>query len=140
VEGVPDAPSASSSVPEPQAKQPPKRTKKAKRKNPRTKTHDVAETAEQTDRPDTRGSKRARSARAEALDDEVQEPARRLVERAPWDNRRQGWDRPPRLDRRPREDEPRVVVREVVREPEPRVVQGPEHFNPLRLFGIFGRP
>jgi hypothetical protein len=47
----------------------------------------------------------------------------------------------PRSDRRSRDGERRVVVREEIREPEPRVVRGPEQrevgFSPFRLFGIF---
>ncbi len=44
-------------------------------------------------------------------------------------------------DRRARDGERRVVVREETREPEQRVVRGPEQrevgFSPFRLFGIF---
>ena len=47
-----------------------------------------------------------------------------------------------RPDRRQRDGE-RVVVREEIREPEQRVVRGPEQrdggFSPFRLFGIFDR-
>jgi len=47
----------------------------------------------------------------------------------------------PRADRRGRDGERRVVIREEIREPEPRVVRGPEQrevgFSPFRLFGIF---
>jgi len=55
-------------------------------------------------------------------------------------NQRSASERRPRApeDRRQREPEQRVIVRELAREPEPRIVRAPESgFNPFRLFGIF---
>jgi hypothetical protein len=61
------------------------------------------------------------------------------IETRPRSDRR----RVERDDRPPRDGERRVIVREDIREPAPRIVRGPEQrdggFSPFRLFGIFDR-
>ena len=111
-------------------------------------------------REQTRQSKRTRNARtrddvtapteqADPRDSERRDPAPRRAERRYRDREdsepvetRSRADRPrPELEeRRQREGERRVVIREETREPEQRVVRGPEQgfgFSPFRLFGIF---
>ena len=87
---------------------------------------DPREVRAQATRKETRGQERRYRDRGRD-EAEVVEPRSRS------DRRRVERD-----DRRLRDDDRRVVIREEIREPEQRIVRGPEReFSPFGLFGIF---
>lgn len=109
---------------------------------------DPREARAQATRQETRGQERRRTA---TQDVETREQGARRSERRYRDRDDAEVVEPPsrydrrrveRDDRRLRDDERRVVIREEIREPDQRMVRGPEReggFSPFRLFGIFDR-
>jgi hypothetical protein len=120
-------------VPEQRAAQPVKRKHARKpRSAPRDEVADVNE-------PDPREARAQHRPRPLPRSEEASGRDRRYRDRTEHPERA---DRRV-TDRRRPESEPResrVVVREVIQEPEPRTVRSPGFpFNPLRMFGIFER-
>ena len=104
-------------------------------------TRETAASTEQADPREARTQERQRNA-AQAETDKRDGGSRRSERRYRDRDDAEAVDMRSRPDRRQRDGE-RVVVREEIREPEQRVVRGPEQrdggFSPFRLFGIFDR-
>ena len=104
-------------------------------------TREATAPTEQTDPHEARTQERQRNA-AQVETDKRDGGSRRSERRYRDRDDAEAVETRARPDRRQRDGE-RVVVREETREPEQRVVRGPEQregaFTPFRLFGIFDR-